>query len=240
MFDAWRKSYILHYFLEEFLLGIRLMRGLSCQHFEKDHSDRIEIRFVTVKVAFQGLRSHIERSPHVHPVFETETRSGGKPEIRDLPLIPHSQDICRFNVPVDNTLSQQILVGLNELINYFNCMTFWQSFLLGDVLIEIPMRTVLHDQVIVMRCLDHLYKFHDVIVTEALVHLNFIFQHIEVAPFEFFQVDCLDCDSSMRSPDLYTFIDLATVSFSQLVLGVILKPTHSHLGVCHGSSFLAC
>ncbi len=109
---------------------------------------------------------------------------------------------------MDDSLAEQVLVSLYNLGDNFDCVSFCESLLLSYVLVKVAVRAVFHNQVVVLSCLDNLQQFYDVFVVEAPVNLNLVLQHVQVAAFEFFQVNCLDSYSFVGFANLDAFVDL--------------------------------
>lgn len=72
------------------------------------------------------------------------------------------------------------------------------------------------------------------------MNLNLVLQHVQVAAFEFFQVNCLDSYSFVGFANLDAFVDLAAEALAELILGVVLVTTHPDLRFIHRDAFLAC
>jgi hypothetical protein len=142
--------------IQQLLLRVDLIGGFSHYHLVQHNAEGIEIGFVGIETALNGLWSHIERRAHIAFILESKPRSNGKTEIRQFPLLPQPENVRRFDIPVQDALPQQIAIGVHELFHNLNGVGLAQFLLLIDVLIQATVGTVLHDQVVVVCCLDHL------------------------------------------------------------------------------------
>lgn len=52
-------------------------------------------------------------------------------------------------------------------------------------------------------------QFYDILVVETAMDFNFCLEHVHVAAFEFFEVDCFDGVSFVLLIDLDCFVDFA-------------------------------
>lgn len=82
----WYCDLFIH-FLEKFLLISWLKRSLSIQHFIKNNSQRINICFGRIVAFFQRLRTHVQRSTNIHPIFKSILAFYWESKIWNFPFI---------------------------------------------------------------------------------------------------------------------------------------------------------
>lgn len=117
---------------------------MSSQHLEKYNANGIKIWFVGIVIPSQCFWRHIERCSNVNPILKAKSGSGSKTKIWQFPLIPHSQNISRFDIPMDDSLFKEVLVALVNLFHDLDCVSLAELLFLGYVLIQVAMRAVLH------------------------------------------------------------------------------------------------
>ena len=104
------------------------------------------------------------------------------------------------------------------------------------------MRTVLHDQVVVLGCFYHLVQFYYVLVSQVLVDFYLWLQHVQTVTFEFLQIDHLYRVSFVLLYYLYSFVNVGGKASAELVFGIVLVLSHFDFGLleCKAEGFLPC
>lgn len=81
-----------------------------------------------------------------------------------------------------------------------------QFFLLLDVLMEVTMRAVLHNDVVVVWSLDDFIQSHNIIMNKGSMNLNFCLKHFKVGSSELLQLYDFYGITFMRFFDFYPFV----------------------------------
>ena len=132
---------------------------------------------------------------------------------------------------MNDSFTQQVAIAVENLSADLKSIAFAQLFFLGYVFAQVAMWTVFENEVVVVRGLDDLVEMNDILMVEVAVDGNLRFEEIDVGPSEFFEVDDLNRIALVWLKDLYAFIYFTAVAFAQLITGVILVFSHSHLGL---------
>lgn len=215
------------------------MGCLSNHHFVQNDANRKEIRFVRIIVFPKRLRRHIKRRAYIHMILESHPRSGRKPKVGQLPLIAHPQYICRLDIPMNNALLEQILIGCNDLSDNLQRIGFGKLLLLSDVLSQVAMGAVLHHKVVMLRFFYHFVKFDDVLVGQSFVDLDLGLEHLQIGSSELFEVHYFYSVPFVRVKHFNCFKNSSSEPLSKLIILVVfvLLDKYLSLGVV-GSSWL--
>jgi hypothetical protein len=84
-----------------------------------------EVALMGIHTLLDGFRWHIQRRAHIHRVNQRFLTLYGKPKIRNLERVSSSQNILRFQVPVQDPLLNQVPTTVNYLFHQLNCAILW-------------------------------------------------------------------------------------------------------------------
>jgi len=135
------------------------------QQFIEDDSQRPNITFCRVIFLIQNLRSHVDRTAHTslighRGVFNNFTES----KIAYFEVACVDENVCGFEISVNGAVSGQLLVTFDDLLHYNHnfCLGETLSFAFFEVLLEVTILAVLHDDVETSFAVENLHQLNDV------------------------------------------------------------------------------
>lgn len=111
---------------------------------------------------------------------------------------------------MDDSFLDEVSIGRVDLGQDLQSITFCQLFLLGDVLAKVAVRAVLHDEVVIVSCLDYFMQFDDVLMLEVVVNRYFLLKHVQTVTFKLLQVYHLYRITFVLLDYFDCFVDIAT------------------------------
>lgn len=96
------------------------------------------------------------------------------------------------------------------------------------------MRTVLKNKIVESRSFDDFVQSKHVLMLQIFMYVYFRFEHLQVGPSEFLQLDNFDCVSFMNFLYLHCFINFTTETFSQFIVSRVFILTDSQLRLLEG------
>ena len=103
----------------------------------------------------------------------------GKTEIRYLPYLLSPQNVCRLDIPMNNSHGHEVLGCLNNIRHDRGSRLLPESTLLGHVLQQIATFAELSDEVGVGLGSVYEVEFDDVGVVEVLEDVDLVLEHLQ-------------------------------------------------------------
>lgn len=100
-------------------------------------------------------------------------------KISNFPCFASPEDIGRLDISMEHSHPQQILNRLHDFASDGNSLLLAQLAVIGHILQQIPMRTVLSNEVTMRDSPVYIFEAYDVGVGDFLEDLYLIIQHFE-------------------------------------------------------------
>ena len=104
----------------------------------------------------------------------------GKAEIGNFPVLFSFDDICRFDVPVEDIFGNQVFAALNDLLDNLCGFGLGYFSLFGKICEEITVRTVLGHNIAFGIGFKNIIAANDVWVVQCFQYLYLICQHLHI------------------------------------------------------------
>ena len=129
------------YLFYQVFLAFSLPRGGSRQQFVEYYAYGEYVSEGRIDIVDEGFRGHVQRSANVVPRFYFGIGKDSKSKISNFPALISLQYIGRFQIPMQDALSKQMLHPINNLIHDLNRWHFWYPPLLGYIRCQIAIGT---------------------------------------------------------------------------------------------------
>lgn len=119
---------------------------------------------------------------------------------------------------MDDALLVEIATAGQYLVHDLQRVVLCEFLLLLDVLMQIAMRAVLHDDVKEVRGLDDFVQSHYILVHQTSMDLDFCLQHLQVGASELFELNDLDGVPLVYFLYFYSLVDLAGEALAEIII----------------------
>lgn len=143
------------------------------KHLVENHSDGPQIRLVVVG-DLVGIGLHVNKDFVSHGLQRANLRLGdviallGIAELANNHPLLVVEDVGERNVSVEDFLLSQGQEAVEDLLEESHCVTFLESLLFIQDVLEVPVLTEISDQIVVVFGLEEIVEMHDVLVLDGM------------------------------------------------------------------------
>ena len=202
------------------------MRGFAEKHLIEDNSHRPDIAFGGICATIENLRTHIHRTTNERLMNLIKLGSLliilGKPKVSNFVCFMLDEDVCRFQVTMNDRMLVKVPVAPDELLHDHEALTLRQFFSLFKNVLKRSFVTELLEKVDVIGALLDVIEFDNIVILDGLHNLYLILEGVIELLGVFLDVAGryrLDCNQ-ISAADVSPLVDLSVRSSTYLLVDI--------------------